>query len=359
MIGERGPEIPATMAPDGGPIELVAAPCPRCGAPESRTVCTAEDYLHAIPGRYGAAECQRCGLWYQDPRPTAAALERLYPADYLPHATPTAAAGKSVLHAARLSYLRRHLGYEHLAAPGRGPVPAAALPLLDPVLSWAVTVGLIPRYVPDGRLLEIGCGSGSRLQSLRRLGWSDLHGIELVPRAAEQARADGFAVESGPIEELIERSPDGSFDVVISSMVLEHLLDPFAVVAAVARKLKPGGQFLFSTVNRDSVDAWLYGRYWGGFDFPRHMVYFRKQDLYVLLQPAFEDIRSVHQSAPIDFVRSSQWRGRQGQWLDRLIVRLAGSRLGAALSLLLAWLGLTTRVSFRCRRRSVAGAAGV
>jgi 2-polyprenyl-6-hydroxyphenyl methylase/3-demethylubiquinone-9 3-methyltransferase len=72
-----------------------------------------------------------------------------------------------------------------------------------------------------------------------------------------------------------ERLPfaDGSFDVVCAMDFLEHVERPAAVVAEVARVLKPGGVFFFHTFNRNPL-AWLViikGVEWFVKNTPRHM----------------------------------------------------------------------------------------
>jgi SAM-dependent methyltransferase len=252
-------------------------------------------------------------------------------------------------------YLTEHLGYPPLqASPTEGWFDWRSLRCFDPVRRWMAGIALLPRFVPDGTLLDIGCGNGSRLASLKTYGWRHLTGIEFVAAAAAEARAKGLAVECGSVESTLESYPDGSLDVVVSSMVLEHLSDPFGVVQRIAAKLKPGGQFLFSTVVRDSLDARIYGKFWGGFDFPRHLVYFRLADLDAMLTGQFDHVEYFYQPAPIDFVRSSTWRRREGEGrtIDDVIIRLMGTPWSAAIpGTLLAWLRRTSRVSFRCRRK--------
>lgn len=205
------------------------------------------------------------------------------------------------------------------------------------------------RKASCSRLDAAAASAFCRLQSL---GWRHCHGMELVPSAAARARAAGFPVECGTVEERLSRFPSASFDVVIASMVLEHWHHPFRVVDDIAARLRPGGEFLFSTISRASVDARLYGRHWGGFDLPRHMVYFRLDHIPDLLRSHFDCVERYHQSTPIDFVRSSSWRGEAANLIDRLAVTSAGSLAGRWACALLAQLGLTSRVSVRCRRRS-------
>jgi SAM-dependent methyltransferase len=227
--------------------------------------------------------------------------------------------------------------------------------VLDVLWNWMVGVDLVPVYIEQGKLLEVGCGSGALLLWLRSLGWTHLTGVELVPTAAESARAEGLSVLCGPVEDILSQFSDREFDVIISSMVLEHLHQPFAVVELVSEKLKPGGQFIFSTVVRDGLDSRIFQDYWSGFDFPRHMIYFQKSDLYDLLKDRFEEIEIFHQNAPIDFVRPANARKEEGKGTttDDLILRVASSPLAKYIGLILAWSGLTCRVSIRCRRKHI------
>ena len=279
----------------------------------------------------------------------------MYPSAYGPHGAADSA-GEGVVSPGRARYLQRRLGYHNLA-----PDPARlrdwrALILFDVVRQWTVGQDLIPNYVADGTVLELGCGSGARLRLLRRLGWQRVQGVEFVPAAAERARAPGFEVTGAPVEEALGEYPDGSLDVVVSSMLLEHVCNPFAVVHQVATKLKPGGQFLFSTITRDSLDARIYGRYWAGFDFPRHMVYLRTSDIMRMLARWFEHVELFYHADPVDFVRASTWRGNDGHGtlLDRLVLALGRSQPARLCTMVLALLGRTCRVSIRCRRKRTA-----
>lgn len=332
------------------PIALVDVPCPRCGGKDSSTIARGKDRLYGVPGEYFAAECRGCGLWFQNPRPPFESLSDLYPGEYTPHIQPAPV----TLPRGAADYLNRHMGYSGLKPDSGTGSGWASLPVFFPVREWLTGVNLTPHFVPGGKVLDIGCASGAFLLYLRRLGWRHLHGIELMPAAAEQARKAGFEVVSGEIERNLSAYPDGSFDVIVSTMVFEHLVDPFAVVREVAKKLKPGGQFLFSLPLHDSLDYKMFGDYWGGFDFPRHLVHFSKADVLGMLKENFEEPEYFHQSAPADFTRPASWRLAEGEGslLDRAALVLASSRAGYALGFVLAKLGLTCRVSFRCRRKA-------
>ena len=329
---------------------LVRVPCPRCGGGENVTVARGKDRLYGIPGEYYAAQCGGCGLWFQNPRPPLDRLKDLYPAKYVPHVRPEPVR----LGRGEAGYLRRHMGYAGLTPDAQAGFRWTSLPIFSPVRKRLAGEALTPHFVPGGKLLEIGCASGARLLYLRRLGWERLYGIELMPEAAAQACGEGFEVISGQIERNLAAYQDGFFDVVVSSMVIEHLADPFAVVAEVAKKLKPGGEFLFSTIIRGSLDHKIFGDYWGGFDFPRHMVHFSMADIRGILKDRFGAPERFYQNAPVDFARPSSWRLADGKggMLDRAAIALASSSVGNIIGSCAAMLGLTCRVSFRCRRKA-------
>jgi len=333
------------------PVALERCSCPKCGRAESRVVLSGPDRLHGIAGEFVVAECLGCRFWYQNPHPAADEILGLYPPNYLPHLPTPIPEVTWPLTPAAVGYLRQKLGYPDLVSDQSGrPWPLSGW-LTHRVQQWRAGVRLVPRFIAGGKLLEIGCGAGDRLRFLRRLGWSELHGIEPVRRAAAASRTIGFAIREDAVELALPSYPDEHFDVIVASMVLEHLLRPFDVVRLVARKLRAGGEFLFSTVVRDSLDARLFGAFWSGFDFPRHMVYFRKSDLRDLLKDDFTDIVYYHQADLIDFVRPATWRRHAGLLVDRWILALARSRIGRPLNWLLASAALTCRVSIRCRRR--------
>ncbi|SNQ62983.1 class I SAM-dependent methyltransferase [Candidatus Methanoperedens nitratireducens] len=314
--------------------KLEKVKCPKCGTDDSTIIFRGRDYLYQVKGEYFVSECRFCGLWFQNPRPVADELINLYPTYYSPHAsTATCKNQPGILYKGCTYNLRYHIKYIKNQL-------------------WKNGIALVPQYVPNGKLLEIGCASGDRLISLRSLGWQHLYGIELVPAAVEKARVEGFSVDCGPVEEVLHNYPDKYFDVIISSMVLEHLYNPFKVVQIIASKLKPGGQFLFSTISRDSLDAKIYGAYWAGFDFPRHMVHFRNKDILDMIKDYFTKIKIYHQAAPIDFIRSSKWRrdDRCCTVVDKIVLTIGESRL-IYIAMMLSWLGFTCRVSVHCQRK--------
>lgn len=339
-------------------IRLERVACPRCGGLNSSPVYTAHDHIYGLPGTFYAESCDDCGLWFQNPRPVQADIRLLYPPTYAPHGEPRprfrpapqrANLPRNVWRGWNSGYLTRRLGYE---PRGKEIVSNRAGAALGSVISraarWRAGCDLIPSFVPEGRLLELGCGTGQTLNKLRDLGWRNLYGVELSESAAHIARHSGFTVKTATIEAALETYPDGWFDAIVAEMVLEHLVNPFAVVQQIARKLKPGGEFLFSTVVRDSIDGRIFGPYGVCYDFPRHMVFFHNGDLNKLLRPEFDRIQSWRQSTPIDFQRPAYLRSAR---FDPELQRFFKTPAGELVVRVLARLKLMGRVSYRCRRK--------
>jgi SAM-dependent methyltransferase len=111
---------------------------------------------------------------------------------------------------------------------------------------------LVPREC--GRVLEIGCGSGQLGCLLQQRGHR-VTGVELVPEAAEQARAHLDAVVCADIETEGLDLPEGSFQALVLADVLEHLVDPWGTLARLVRLLEPGGVVVVSVPNVQNLDV--------------------------------------------------------------------------------------------------------
>ena len=106
------------------------------------------------------------------------------------------------------------------------------------------------------RVVDVGCGGGLLAEGMARRGARVL-GIDLAPEALAVARLhaleSGLAVEYREVAvEALAESATGQFDLVTCLEMLEHVPDPAAVVASIARLVRPGGNAVFSTINRNA-----------------------------------------------------------------------------------------------------------
>jgi 2-polyprenyl-3-methyl-5-hydroxy-6-metoxy-1,4-benzoquinol methylase len=130
----------------------------------------------------------------------------------------------------------------------------------------------IERFVPKGKVLDVGCGRGILPALMRERGW-DAQGLEFSEAAAHHARNElGLPVFVG---DFIESSyAEASFDAVVLWHVLEHVPDPVATLAKAHRLLRSGGLLVIAVPNVESLQARWTGRHWFHLDVPRHYHHF-------------------------------------------------------------------------------------
>jgi 2-polyprenyl-6-hydroxyphenyl methylase / 3-demethylubiquinone-9 3-methyltransferase len=102
--------------------------------------------------------------------------------------------------------------------------------------------------------LDVGCGAGLLCEPLARMG-AAVTGVDAAPENVDAATA--HAAQSGleidyRAGELSEQGLK-KFEVVTAMEVIEHVTDPAAFVAELARHLKPDGLLIMSTPNRTAA----------------------------------------------------------------------------------------------------------
>jgi 2-polyprenyl-3-methyl-5-hydroxy-6-metoxy-1,4-benzoquinol methylase len=103
------------------------------------------------------------------------------------------------------------------------------------------------------KCLDLGCGSGLVLETLRHAGYSDLRGVDIGGQAVDIAREKGFQVAQADLCDFLRES-NGSFDLITAFDVVEHFgKDEIIEVFTLVRDcLKPGGRFILQTPNASS-----------------------------------------------------------------------------------------------------------
>lgn len=98
---------------------------------------------------------------------------------------------------------------------------------------------------PGVRILDLGCGDGEMVQTLRQRGYLAWGSDIEVPGND----ANGLFLSTDPATGRIG-AEDGSFDIVLSNQVLEHVMDLPAVFREIRRVLRPGGVSLHAFPSR-------------------------------------------------------------------------------------------------------------
>ena len=214
--------------------------CLICGSDAANPRFTLTDRLLGLPGTFYLVECRRCGLLYQNPRPTRDEIGAYYPPHYDLYTTPPWALPNPLTRATQLYGIKKR---------------------------WAMVERWVPQR-PARRLLDIGCSTGVFLAAAPR-GWQ-VEGIEPSAAAAERAhRTFGLHVHVGMLE--ATELPPHTFDAVTLWDVLEHVHDPLDTLARIRTLLRPDGVLIFRVPNRDAADARLFGPCWAGLEPPRHL----------------------------------------------------------------------------------------
>lgn len=143
----------------------------------------------------------------------------------------------------RRAFERAARGYERAAGLQRD-IGARLMARLD-------VIKLVP-----SRILDLGCGTGFCAHALRRrYRKAEVVGLDVAePMLREARRGDGWFRRGRWLAGDAERLPfaDAGFDMVLSNLALQWC-DPDRVFQGVARVLRPGGVFMFTSFGPDTL----------------------------------------------------------------------------------------------------------
>ena len=256
--------------------------CPACGGIDVQIrFADCRDLLFAAPGEFRVAECAGCGALFCDPQIRPDQFDTYYLASYYPAAEQI----RARLRAKRFTRwaLRRFWG----PAARDTAVRRAARRIVS---LFSIQLRMAPPVQGAGRLLEVGCSSGEKLFLLRDCGWQ-AEGIEPSSDAHAEAEKLGLPAQRCPLEDA--DLPNGAYDVIQLTHVLEHLIDPVGCLLKLRDALAPGGKILLTLPNGHGLGLRLFGRYWQGLDLPRHCVVYTPRALRALCSRVGLEVRQV------------------------------------------------------------------
>lgn len=237
--------------------------CPLCGGDDTdlKFKAPVQPYQkgHFSLDEWNIVQCRQCGLVYVNPRISEAANNAFYKFemegdhDFLDH---------------------------HFIESAATQLPY-----------WKRLVRLIQQEQPGGKLLDVGCGSGSLLVQARSSGF-EVTGQDVSPFFINYCRnTHGLNILEGELETL--HLPEASFDVVTCFDVIEHHRRPMDLLREIRRILKPTGIFLISTHDIGNLFARLYGKKWRMIYPIGHLIYFTRQTMAkMLIETGFNVVRT-------------------------------------------------------------------
>jgi SAM-dependent methyltransferase len=161
-----------------------------------------------------------------------------------------------------------------------------------------------------GDVLDFGCGAGEGTAAMAT-GAASILGVDVAADAIEHAREHnaGPNISYETIHGAVPRPP-GSFDVVCSFQVLEHVADPDAYLAEARRLLRPGGVLLLATPDR-RTRLLRWQRPWNRW----HLREWEPAGLARLLRRHFDDVEVLTMGGRREVLALELRRTRRLKWL--------------------------------------------
>jgi len=111
-----------------------------------------------------------------------------------------------------------------------------------------------PYFTGRHDVLDIGCGRGEFLETMREIG-VNARGIDLGIESVEYCRGKGLRADEADLFTFLAQEPEGAFDGIFSSQVVEHL-EPGRLpemIRLCASRLRRGGLLAIETPNPDCL----------------------------------------------------------------------------------------------------------
>lgn len=247
--------------------------CVLCGSKGDLIYVGLHDRLFGTKGTWNLRRClaAACGTIWLDPRPLESEIWKAYESYYTHNISSTDSTSgplKRAYYAMKSAYICNKYGYSTGAKAGPRKFLGGLL-YLFPIRRGDVDTEI--RYlhaIPNGSLLDVGCGSGEWLAMMGRLGWNS-QGVDFDQNAVELARKNGLKVDTGTLES--QDYQESSFDAITINHVIEHVPDPVALLKECRRILKPGGTIALATPNGQSLGHRIFMNNWRGLEPPRHL----------------------------------------------------------------------------------------
>jgi 2-polyprenyl-3-methyl-5-hydroxy-6-metoxy-1,4-benzoquinol methylase len=227
--------------------------CIVCGSSVVRPFVTTRDYNWRFrEGTFVYVRCSSCGLVCQYPPPSPESIAAYYPERYGGGSPSTTHREREQAIESRANRYRR------------------------------VTINRV--CTRAGRLLDVGCGSGTFMIHMQRRGWT-VTGLETSAGNVERARSE-YGLGGVVLGRWPDEVPSGPFRVITMFHLLEHLVDPLEGLRAARTHLEPGGYVVIETPNIKSLPVRLFRSHCTIMDAPRHLYLFDRRTLTAAIRKA-------------------------------------------------------------------------
>jgi len=249
--------------------------CPLCDSRSYITVRKGIDYLFSQK-EFLIVRCMVCGVHFTNPRVKRNQIGPYYPSDYLP--------------SIKAKRFRKDNNIKRRLVSLLGGVHIEVMRTLK--RNNVKTV------------LEIGPGNGSLLYYLRDHGLK-VFGVDTDIKNVQGILDEGIPCYHGDLNEVMDHIELKKVDAVILCHVFEHLYDPRKTLENIYAMLNNKGLMYLSVPNCKSNEAKIFGKYWRGYDLPRHIVHYDEKTIRAVLDEAGFDVLALRsENFPSSLVES-------------------------------------------------------
>ena len=127
------------------------------------------------------------------------------------------------------------------------------------------------QYRKNNKILDVGCGPGIFLIEAKKRGW-EVYGTEFTDNQIQYLKSKGINTFQGKITS--SSFNENSFDVIISSEVIEHINNPVEEVSNFNLFLRKGGLLYITTPNFNAIERYLLKGEYNVIEYPEHLCYY-------------------------------------------------------------------------------------
>ena len=176
-----------------------------------------------------------------------------------------------------------------------------------------------------GNILDIGCGTGAFLNTMKTGGWK-ITGLEPDETARAKAKTL-YGIEPQPSNNIFNL-PDNSYDAITMWHVLEHVHQLNEYVEQLKNMLTDKGKIFIAVPNYTSYDAQHYGQFWAAYDVPRHLYHFSPDSMKRLVEQHGLTIKKIKPMWFDSFyvcMLSEQYKNGKGNLIKAFLVGLVSN----------------------------------
>lgn len=206
--------------PSWNPHDLAERDCPFCN------LSGAAKYIR--PDGLNVHECAQCGSFYVSPTPSLEALYTFYSAYTQEHGAHVAQGKKNfIMKTARAAFK------------------------ISPLFDFRVAEISSVVKIQGKAVLDIGCGTGNDLIKFKNMG-ATVEGIDLDQTAITIAR-DEMGLENTKNCSIEDFNPEITYDVILMMDLIEHIVDPLALLKKAKDYLNDHGVIAIWTPNASFI----------------------------------------------------------------------------------------------------------